>query len=175
MSYMRFFESEGRIKPEELKLISERVESENYKFRRYLKGRANPEKLDKYFLDLHNELFEGYDCASCRNCCKELSATITPEEVEQIAACMHMPKEDFIRRYTEETPDGYEVRDKPCAFLNSDYSCQLENCKPQSCIDYPHTNKPDRLFSLLGIMDSTTVCPVAFEIVERLKKMYRFR
>ena len=36
-------------------------------------------------------------------------------------------------------------------------------------------DQPERLWSLLGMLDTVTICPVAFEIVERLKKEYGFR
>ena len=35
---------------------------------------------------------------------------------------------------------------------------------------YPYTNQPGRLESLYGVLDAITVCPVAFEIYERLKE-----
>jgi hypothetical protein len=36
-------------------------------------------------------------------------------------------------------------------------------------------DKPERLFSLLGIVESSGVCPVVFEILEKLKQQYRFK
>lgn len=39
----------------------------------------------------------------------------------------------------------------------------------------PYTDQPERLWSLLGMLDTITICPVAFEIFERLKKEYGFR
>lgn len=40
---------------------------------------------------------------------------------------------------------------------------------------YPYTNQPERLYSLLGMLDTISICPVAFEIFERLKKEYGFK
>ncbi len=38
-----------------------------------------------------------------------------------------------------------------------------------------YTDQPERLWSLLGMLDTISICPVAFEIFERLKKEYGFR
>lgn len=70
------------IEPSKIKEVSENIENENYKFRIYLKNRADAEELDEQFLELHNELFKNYDCNKCRNCCKEYAITIEETEIE---------------------------------------------------------------------------------------------
>ena len=52
--------------------------------------------------------------------------------------------------------------------------CRLGDCKPESCKKYPFTNQPERLWSLLGFLESVSICPVAYEICERLKQEYHF-
>jgi len=42
-------------------------------------------------------------------------------------------------------------------------------------MDYPYTDKPERLLSIYSVIDSTTVCPVTSEILERLKVVYSFK
>ena len=49
-----------------------------------------------------------------------------------------------------------------------------EEFKPNSCKKYLYTNQPERLHSLLGGLEVIEICPVAFEIYERLKKEYGF-
>ena len=163
------------IKPSEVKVKAERVEESNYKFRSYLKAHADVDELDKQFLDLHNELFTGYDCGQCRNCCREYAAELAGEDIRQIAAFLQMTEDDFISQYVEVGDDGHEFKDVPCLFLGDDNVCKIESFKPRSCIEYPYTDKPDRLFSLLGIIGSASVCPVVFEIIERLKAIYGFK
>jgi Fe-S-cluster containining protein len=164
------------LKPSEVRSRANKIEEENYMFRVFLKQHADPDELDKQFLELHNELFDGYDCTNCRNCCKEYAAVMTDAELDEIASFLHLSKADFIAEYVKESRDDeYELKDIPCRFLSADNSCQIEKYKPQSCKDYPFTNKPERLWSMLSIIDSTYVCPVVFEIVERLKKEYGYR
>ena len=54
-------------------------------------------------------------------------------------------------------------------------NCILGDCVPQNCLDYPYTDKPDRMESLLSFLEAVAVCPVAYEICERLKGHYGFQ
>lgn len=63
----------------------------------------------------------------------------------------------------------------PCDFLEEDGSCKLGECKPENCKKFPYTNQPERISSLYGVLEVVEVCPVAFEIYERLKEEYGFK
>lgn len=65
-------------------------------------------------MEIHNELFAGYDCCKCNNCCRVYSTSLAESEINLIAA-------------------------------------------------------------FLGIVSFAEVCPAVFEILERLKGIYRFR
>ncbi|WP_271813618.1 hypothetical protein [Clostridium beijerinckii] len=60
-------------------------------------------------------------------------------------------------------------------FLRNDGSCEIEACKPESCKGYPFTDNPERIISLINIIESTSVCYVVFEMIEILKKEYGFK
>lgn len=60
-------------------------------------------------------------------------------------------------------------------FLQEDGMCRLADCKLGNCKKYPYADQPERLLSLLGMLDIIAVCPVAFEIFEQLKEEYGFR
>lgn len=87
------------------------------------------------------------------------------------------------RQYVKELPQvceeeygtNYQTKHKPCDFLQEDGNCKLGDCKPDSCKKYPYTDQPERLSSLLSILDTIEICPVAFEIFEGLKQEYGFR
>lgn len=55
----------------DLVILANRKEEENYRFRNYLKNYADEEELDKQFKRLHEKYFKIYDCKKCRNCCKK--------------------------------------------------------------------------------------------------------
>ena len=69
---------------------------------------------------------------------------------------------------------AYHTRSTPCDFLQDDGTCLLGDHKPDGCKKYPYTDQPDRMGSLLSFLDIVSVCPVAYEILERLKEEYGF-
>ena len=142
-----------------------------------MKGHADEDELDRQFLQLHKELFGNYDCSKCRNCCKMYKASIPEEDIDRNAQYLGITPDQFIASYLEKDEYGlnYQTKHKPCDFLQEDGNCRLGDCKPDSCKKYPYTDQPERLSSLLSVLDVIEICPVAFEIYERLKKEYGFR
>lgn len=165
------------VSPDKVQSEAKKKENENFKFRTYLKGHADEEELDAQFLRLHKELFADYDCSKCRNCCKMYKGSIPEEDVEKDATYLGITTEQFIDFFLEKAQfdSGYQTKHKPCDFLMEDGKCKLGDCKPDSCKKYPYTDQPERLFSLLGFLDTVSICPVAFEIFECLKQEYRFK
>lgn len=165
------------IQPDKVGAEAKKKEKENFKFRSYLKCHADEEELDRQFLRLHKELFADYDCSKCRNCCKMYKGSIPAEDINRDAQYLEITPEQFIASYLEKDKYGldYLTKHKPCDFLQEDGSCKLGDCKPNSCKKYPYTDQPERLSSLLNMLDTIEICPVAFEIYERLKKEYRFK
>ena len=164
------------ISPDEVKAKAKSKENENYAFRTYLKMHADPLKLDEQFRKLHEELFSGYDCSQCRNCCKMYCGMIPQEDIEKAAGQFSMSGKDFVERFLEYDPRemSYKTKHCPCDFLKDDGACALGDCKPVNCRRYPYTDQPDRMGSLLSIIESAAVCPVVYEILERLKEEYHF-
>jgi hypothetical protein len=103
--------------------------------------------------------------------------SIPPKDVEQDALYLNMSKEEFLDKYLvkEETEENYQTKHRPCDFLDKDGSCKLGECKPENCVNFPYTNQPERMQSLFGVLDVIEVCPVAYEIYERLKQEYGFK
>ena len=101
---------------------------------------------------------------------------IPQEDIEKAAGQFSMSGKDFIERFLEYVPEEMSYRTKhcPCDFLKDDGACALGDCKPANCRRYPYTDQPDRMGSLLSIIESAEVCPVVYEILERLKEEYHF-
>ncbi len=165
------------IQPDKLRAEAKKKENENFKFCSYMKGHADEDELDRQFLGLHKELFADYDCSKCRNCCKMNKGSIPAEDIARDAQYLEITPEQLISVYLEkdECSLGFQTKHKPCDFLQEDGNCKLGDCKPDSCKKYPYTDQPGRLSSLLSALDVIEICPVVFEIFERLKKQYRFR
>lgn len=160
-----------------VKFEAQKKEIENLEFRTFLKCHADAEELDEKFARLHNELFAKYDCGRCRNCCKMYHGSIPVGDIEKDALYLKMSALDFVEKYlTEKDAEGnYQTKHKPCDFLKQDGTCELGEYRPENCKKYPYTDQPERLWSLYSVLDAVSVCPVAFEIYERLKKEYGFK
>lgn len=166
------------ISPDKVAFYGKQKEDENYDFRTYLKIHADPDELDQQFQELHQELFSEYDCSQCGNCCKKYHGNIPEEDINQDASYLGMEADEFIDRYLKynSAECTYETKNCPCDFWDSKTGeCLLGDCKPESCKKYPYTDKPDRMGSLLSIIDNASICPVVYEILERLKEEYHFR
>ncbi len=103
--------------------------------------------------------------------------SIPETDLSRDAEYMGLTKEQFLEKYLGEDDgeNGYQTKNIPCDFLKPDGNCQLGDCRPENCKKYPYTDQPDRWSSLYGVLDVIEVCPVAFEIYERLKKEYGWR
>lgn len=165
------------IPPRKVKFMAKKKEKENIRFRTYLKIHADEKELDEQFLRLHNELFEGYDCNRCRNCCKMFYGSIPEGDVQKDAEYLEISKEQFLDFFLQKDKSNgqYLTKHQPCDFLQENGECRLGDCRPENCKKYPYTNQPERLWSLYSVLEAVEVCPVAFEIFERLKEEYGFR
>ena len=157
----------------DLKDINENKIEENYRFRTYLKIHADEKILDQQFKELHNKYFKNVDCSKCRNCCKVLGVSMNEEELNKICMKYNLDINNMKNKILNEEYGTFTAR--PCPFLNKDNSCQIKDCLPRSCIDYPYTDKEESLYSLLTVVNNSKVCPVVYKILEELKEIYNFR
>jgi len=161
------------IEPSEVYFAAMKREKQNIRFRIYLKNNADPDELDRQFKDLHDELFLGYDCRACANCCRVFYITLEENEVDSIADFLGVTRQDIVKRLHARSDGGYGVK-PPCCFLGADGNCAIYERRPLVCRDYPHTDKPERLYRLINTLATAEQCPIVYEIIERLKTMYRF-
>ncbi len=165
---------EDLISPQAVHAAAARLERNNLQFRSFLKNHADEDKLDQQFLEVHRELFADYDCCQCGNCCRAYSTTVEDHEIEPIAVCLGMGRQEIVDTYLVQDHGGFLLK-APCPFLEQDGTCKIQVCKPKECQDFPYTDKPERLHSLYGMLSFAEECPVVFEILERLKRIYGFR
>ena len=163
------------IDPSEIKEAYQKVADLNEKFRRFLKNNAVDYELDAHFLRLHNKLFFEYDCCKCGNCCKLYDVLVNKTDIERISQYLGLSEDDFIEKYLAANGDEYIMKEKPCSFLDADGKCKIYDIRPSVCGDFPYTDKPYRLYNMYGVLSFAEECPVVFEIIERLKKIYKYR
>ena len=103
------------IYPDKVKEEAKKKADENYRFRTYLKGHADELELDMQFLRLHKELFDGYDCSKCRNCCKMYKGSIPEEDIQRDAEYLGITLAEvygvitFYSRFTLKPKGKYNI------------------------------------------------------------------
>ena len=103
-----------------------------------------------------------------------MHAEIPEEDIERDAAYLGMSREEFIAAHLKQEDGEWLEFHQPCGFLDQDGNCRLGENRPESCKKFPYTDQPERLFSLFSFLNAVGVCPVAYEICERLKQIYCF-
>ena len=159
------------LEPKQLEKAFKKVEDENWMFRSFLKG-EDSDHLDSRVHDLHRELFKHMDCISCANCCKRIVPAFTRKDINRIAKHLNMTGADFKVKYIKEKQGVLVIKTKPCPFLTGQ-GCSIYAVRPECCRGFPYTDKKEMVFRLINLVENCRVCPVVFEIFERLKGIYR--
>ena len=132
--------------------------------------RKPPKDLDRTMQNLHDETFAEINCLDCANCCKTTSPLFTDRDITRIAKFLKLKPRLFIDNYLKEDEDGDLVlKSSPCPFLFEDNKCMIYEVRPKACAEYPHTNRK-KFHQISKItLENMSICPAAFEIVEKLK------
>ena len=160
------------LEPGKLEKAFPQIENENWEFRSFLKAQ-NEDEVDRLAWKFHQELFAEMDCIACSNCCRVTATTLNKRDVARISRRLKMSPEDFHAQYVRKKDNG-ELRFKsiPCPFLTPE-GCSVYDSRPKTCREYPHTDKCEFNSRLIFLVNQCSVCPVVFEIFERLKEHYR--
>lgn len=158
------------IKPDKLQKAFEKVEEENWALRAFLKEQ-DPDEVDDIVHNLHKELFKDCDCIACSNCCKASGTIVNQADIKNISAKLNLSVSEFKKEYLVKTDEGFMISKEPCPFL-SDNGCKIYECRPKCCKEYPYTDKEEISTRLINLVENCAVCPVVFEIFERLKNHF---
>jgi len=140
-------------------------------FRSFLKGREDDE-VDGAVRRILSQVRSKTDCRRCRNCCIELQATSRQGDIERISHAVGPSPEDFTGKYLapdDEEPGLFAMRDKPCPFLRED-GCAHYEARPDECRSFPHLDKEGFAWRTLTVIANQKICPIAFEVYQRLKR-----
>lgn len=162
------------VKIEELSRLREK---ENIRFRSYLKGQDS-DKIDSIVHRLNQEISAQIDCTSCGNCCSKLKPCITDEDILRLSQRLAVAPEQIKEDYTETDDDEDEgklyFKNLPCSFLK-DRKCSIYNDRPEDCISFPHLHKEEFTSRLWSVINNYSICPIVFNVFERLKTKLNFR
>jgi Fe-S-cluster containining protein len=148
-------------------------EDENFRFRSYLKGKDS-DQVDRIVHGLHREITEQIDCTLCGNCCSQLQANIDRKDIAVLAQIENMTPEMFESNFCEEDFDETLLNMMPCRYLEGT-KCRIYENRPAQCRSFPNTDKKRFTSRLLGMLRYYEICPIVFNLMERLKDEMRFR
>lgn len=157
----------------QLKKQAQAKRAENQKFFERLK-KLRPSDLDQTVHNLHDNAFKKIDCLSCANCCKTTGPLFTQRDIKVLGKHLKLTPQQFIDKYLRIDEDNdYVLQQVPCTFLCADNYCSVYDYRPQACREYPHTNQSKIHTIFKETLNNTEVCPAVFQIVERLKQIYK--
>ncbi len=146
--------------------------ADNRKAYKRLLEKGNKNKILKALPDLHEEAFEQIDCLQCANCCKNYSPRFKNPDIKRIAKLLKMKEGDFTDTYLRLDEDNdYVLKQQPCPFLAEDNTCNIYEDRPSDCRRYPYTDEDVLIKRVPLTLTNSTVCPITFHVLERLKEM----
>ena len=166
--------------PVKLRQMAEAGADANFKFRDFLKHRTrlSSKEVDNLVFEIAERVWKRTDCTACANCCREVSPTLSVNDVERLAGHLGMNRSQFASKYLKqaesEEDNPWVIRERPCPFLK-DNRCAVYEYRPADCRDYPYLHKPDFTARTLSMIERLSQCPAVFEVWEELKRATGFR
>ena len=147
-------------------------EERNWAFRCFLKGcDLSTKEIDSVVHALNGEVSTQIDCTKCANCCKVVQPLLKSRDIKRLARYLNLPEEAFRAQYLQKDDkkqgDIFKVR--PCPFLHEN-RCTVYSSRPDDCRSYPHLHKRDFVFRVNQAVSNSSVCPIVFNVYERLKR-----
>lgn len=139
---------------------------ENIFFKKHLRNIASS-VVDEKIHALNKHISEHIDCTQCANCCKQFEPGLETHEIETLAEQKHMPSDLFKQQYVAFDGEAQFLKTKPCMFLH-DCKCSIYSHRPAACAGFPHLNGKDMKYKR-SLWNNYGVCPIVFNVVERLK------
>ena len=157
--------------PKRVELLAQEREDENWRFRSFLKGvDLGIEELDEIVHGHLEAVAEQIDCRACGNCCRHVLPVLSPSEVTRLARGLGLTRDALVNRHLQ--PHREEGRltfnARPCPLLTGT-ECSAYESRPDACRSFPHLHKPEFVFRLAGVVANCAICPIVFNVYERLK------
>jgi uncharacterized protein len=133
-----------------------------------------PDDFYNVLQQTHIEVFDKTNCLECANCCKTTPALITNADAKRIARHLKITPKQFINQYTIQDINGDLMYKRvPCVFLADDHRCNIYEVRPEACRRYPHTDEREYPKRISLNLANTMVCPAAYEILTKLKSIFK--
>ncbi|NDJ78453.1 MAG: YkgJ family cysteine cluster protein [Chloroflexi bacterium] len=134
-------------------------------------GRTDAE-LDALVDEIAAGVVSYIDCTACANCCRSIPVALVPDDIPALAAGTGLSPADLTAQLVDQ-PVAHQhgewgiFHHSPCTFLDGTV-CSLYAHRPASCRAYPAFT-PDFRYLAAPIMAGAGLCPIIFNVIERLK------
>lgn len=153
--------------------LAEVKEEENFRFRSFLK-KSDVKKTDRIVHNINERVSSQIDCTACANCCITSAINMDEEDIKTLSSFLGITEDEFEKQYTTKDEFGDITFEKaPCAFLK-DKKCTVYEVRPKACREYPHLHKEEFTTRLFGVISNCSVCPIVFNVFEKLKDEMNF-
>jgi Fe-S-cluster containining protein len=152
-------------------------EQENIAFQGFVQVELelSDRRLNATVQETTEQVWAGIDCRTCANCCKTQHPLFSRTEAQRIATFLDIPAEELRARYLIANAETgkYTTKQLPCPFLLNNL-CTIYPVRPAVCVNYPHLHRNFRS-RLWRAIDNASVCPIVYNVLERLKTLFQFR
>jgi uncharacterized protein len=153
--------------PARLAKLAEAKADSHLKLRTTLKGRGAEAETDALFARLYQEVSREIDCTTCANCCIRQSPILQVADIERLSRRLGLTPPEIEKKLLRKDEDGFLFSRQPCPLLEGKL-CSCYEDRPDDCRSYPHLDKPNRVPALMGIICNAEVCPIIYEVLERM-------
>ncbi len=156
---------------DELKYLAKQAEVSSKKI--FKKNKRRLESMDLVVHDLHQKFSAQINCLDCANCCRALGPRISDKDIDKMAKALRIKPSDVVQRYLTKDEDyDFVFKAMPCPFLQKDNYCLIYDSRPKACREYPHTDRK-KFYQIVELtIKNTYTCPIAYEVIEALKKSF---
>lgn len=158
---------------EKIEELAKHREDKNIEFRAFLKGQ-DPDKIDETVQRLNFEISSQIDCTTCGNCCMKLKPFISEQDIKILSQRLNFSPQQVMDEYLEIDEGDQYFKNLPCSFLK-DKKCTVYNSRPKACKSFPHLHKPMFISRLWGVIGNYSICPIVFNVFERLKTELNYK
>ena len=158
---------------EKIEELAKDREDKNFEFRAFLKGQ-DPDKIDEIVQRLNFEISNQIDCTTCGNCCMKLKPFITEQDIKSLSQRLNFSPQQVKDDYIEIDEGDQYFKNLPCSFLKVK-KCTVYNDRPEDCKSFPHLHKKMFISRLWGVIENYSICPIVFNVFERLKTELNYK
>ena len=158
---------------EKIEELGKLLEDQNLEFRAFLKGQ-DPDKIDEIVQRLNFEISNQIDCTTCGNYCMKLKPFITEQDIKSLSQRLNFSPQQVKDDYIEIDEGNQYFKNLPCSFLK-EKKCTVYNDRPEDCRSFPHMHKRNFISRLWGVIENYSICPIVFNVFERLKTELNYK